>query len=707
MSHNFGFGWAKRITTVMQAEDSECGLACVAMLLGHFGHHVSLQELRAASRSSSRGSSLRDMLDVADQLGMQLRPLRIELDELKAVRVPAILHLDGDHFVLLERLSRSKCVIHDPAKGRRSMARKELNERFTGVAVEALLTDRFVAKPKQGEQTLGFIRRLGRLKGFKTSFTAILLFSAVLELTALFGPLFLQMVIDSVLVTEDVSLLLIVCGSYFFLSLFQTVSTAFRAWAISVLGSSLNIGWLANVFRRLLRQPDRFFENRAIGDLTSRFSGLGHIQSAVSTEAISASLDGTLAIFTLLVLFFYSKEMALAVCVGSIIYLTLKVLSFRAIADANIDMIAQEARKETLFVDSVRAQSTLRLNNKQSFQVSRFMDAVVEFQKSTLKLTSIQLVFSSASSLVTASIKIVTIYLGAKLIMGGSFTAGMLIAFLAYCDQFTGRSSRLIDYAVNWKILRVYTDRLREIVDSEPEADVFRTRAPTPLDMTLRVAHVAFLYGANDRALLRNVNFELRPAEFVAITGSSGAGKSTIVRLLAGTVEPSHGKITLGGLQFDQLGKSRVRELVAFVAQDDEVLLGTIEENVSLFDDSVDSRLVRECCALASVSDEIERMPMQYQTLLGNGRTTISGGQRQRILIARALYRRPKILVLDEATSHLDLDSEGEVLRRIRSLGVSVLLVAHRPETVGFADRVLVLENGIMRELEASLTESA
>lgn len=696
MSQKYVFGWSKSIRTVLQAEASECGPACLAMLLEFYGHATSLRELRETMRSSSRGTALKSLLEAADQFGLQARAIRMECDEAKSLRLPAIIHLDGDHFVVLERVSRSGWVIHDPARGKRRVGRREIDERFTGIAIEILASDRVVPKARANEGTLALVRRLGRLKGFKTSFIAVLTFSAVLEITALFGPLFLQMVVDTVLVSEDVNLLLIVCGCYLFLSVFQTVSTAFRSWAISVLGSSLSVGWITNTFRRLIKQPDRYFEGRSTGDLSSRFGGLSYLQSAVSTEAIAASLDGALEIFTLLVLFIYSKQMALVVCAGCAIYLGIKLLSFRVLADANVDAITQEARKETMFIESIAAQGTLRLNNRQSMQAARFVDRVSNYQRSALRLASVQLVFSSASTLTTSGIRIATIFLGAKLIMNGGLTAGMLIAFLAYCDQFTGRSARLIDYAVNWRILKVHADRVREIVDSPQETNVLRTRLPVPADTTICLEHVGFAYSPTDDPILKYVDFAVRPGDCVALTGQSGSGKSTVVKLLAGTVSPTQGSLLLGGLKYEQLGKARVREIVSFVVQDDELLQGSVEENVSFFDPSLDTELVRDCCEIACVHEDIIKMPMQYQTQLGSGRVSISGGQRQRIMIARALYRRPKVLVLDESTSHLDIQTEARLLTNLRALGLTIILVAHRLETINFADRILYLKDGVL-----------
>jgi len=349
-----------------------------------------------------------------------------------------------------------------------------------------------------------------------------------------------------------------------------------------------------------------------------------------------------------------------------------------------------------MFIESIAAQGTLRLNNRQSMQAARFVDRVSDYQRSVLRLASVQLVFSSASTLTTSAIRVVTIFLGAKLIMNGRLTAGMLIAFLAYCDQFTGRSARLIDYAVNWRILKVHADRVREIVDSPQEANVLRTRLPVPADTTIRLEHVGFAYSPADEPILRHVDFAVRPGECVALTGQSGSGKSTVVKLLAGTVSPTHGGLLLGGLKYEQIGKARVREVVSFVVQDDELLQGSIEENVAFFDPSLDAELVRDCCEIACVHEDISKMPMQYQTQVGSGRVSISGGQRQRIMIARALYRRPKVLVLDESTSHLDIQTEARLLANLRALGLTIILVAHRLETINFADRILYLKDGML-----------
>jgi ATP-binding cassette subfamily B protein RaxB len=310
--------------------------------------------------------------------------------------------------------------------------------------------------------------------------------------------------------------------------------------------------------------------------------------------------------------------------------------------------------------------------------------------------------FSSASQLIFGVERIAVIWIGAVLALQSVFSVGMLVAYLAYKDQFAQRVSGLIDKWVEFRMLRLHGERLADIVLAEPERNQERTGTVTeePMRARLDVVGLSFRYAEGEPWVLKDCSFTVEDGESVAIVGASGCGKTTLVKLLLGLLATTRGSIALDGWEIDRLGHQRYRQMVGAVMQDDQLFAGSIAENIAFGDDGYDQERVEEAARLASIHDEILTMPMSYHSLIGDMGTTLSGGQKQRVILARALYRQPRILFLDEATSHLDVERERLVNEAIRNMKLTRIIIAHRPETITSADRVLVMHGGcVVQEL--------
>jgi ATP-binding cassette subfamily B protein RaxB len=321
------------------------------------------------------------------------------------------------------------------------------------------------------------------------------------------------------------------------------------------------------------------------------------------------------------------------------------------------------------------------------------MNLVVDAMNAHIATRKLDLLFGVLHKLLFGLERVAVIWVGAVLVLDRSFSVGMLFAFFAYKEQFALRISGLVDKAVELKMLKLQGERLADIVLSSPEPEVL---VPARHDVPARVElkDVSFRYSDAEPPVLSGVSLVIEPGESVAISGPSGCGKTTLLKIILGIHEPQDGEVRVAGVPLAHLGLRGWREMIGTVMQEDQLFAGSIIDNISFFDSHANFDWVQECARMAAVHEEIEAMPMAYHTLIGDMGTSISGGQKQRLLLARALYKRPRILLLDEATSALDVDRERLVNQAVRQLDVTRVIVAHRPETIASANRVIVLHEG-------------
>ncbi|WP_330832680.1 peptidase domain-containing ABC transporter [Piscinibacter sp.] len=689
-SLNLGFG-RHRVPMLLQTEAAECGLACLAMVAAYHGLNTDLPTLRQRFTLSLKGVTLMDLTRIAGQMQLNARALRAEMEHLPQLQLPCVLHWDLNHFVVLTDVRHGKAVVHDPARGVRQLTMDELSKHFTGVVLELTPAADFQRRVERQSVTLGQL--LGRVSGLKRSLLQIFALALALELFMLLSPFFMQWVVDGVLVTADRDLL-VTLGIGFTLLVFVQVATgAIRSWAVLYLSATLNLQWLSNVFAHLMRLPVSWFEKRHTGDVMSRFGAVQQIQQTLTTSFIEAVLDGLLVVLTLAMMWVYSGTLT-AIALGSVaVYAGLRWAFFRPLRDATEEAIIHDAKKASHFLESLRGVESIKLFNRQEDRQARFMNLVVDAMNANLATRRLDLVLGVLHKLLFGLERVAVVWVGALLVLDRQFSVGMLFAFFAYKEQFALRISGLIDKAVELKMLKLQGERLADIVLTAPEPEVL---VPPRADLTARLElrGVGFRYSDTEPAVLKGVNLVIEPGESVAIAGPSGCGKTTLLKLILGIHEPQVGDVRVGGVPMAHLGLRSWRELIGTVMQEDQLFAGSIIDNISFFDASPDMAWVEECAKVASVHDEIEAMPMGYHTLIGDMGTSISGGQKQRLLLARALYKRPQILLLDEATSALDVDRERLVNQAVKQLGMTRVIVAHRPETIASANRVIVLSEG-------------
>lgn len=692
--NRLAFGFRPTAPLILQTEATECGLACLAMVAGYYGYSTDLPSLRRRFPVSLKGATLAALIQVAGKLNLASRPLKLELENLRQLRLPCILHWEFNHFVVLCSVNARAITIHDPAIGARTLSWNDVSKSFTGVALELWPSNNF--ESKEAKQNIRLRSLMGRVAGLATSGVQILVLALALEVFALLGPFYLQWVIDNVLVSADRDLLTTLAIGFGLLMLMQQALTTVRSWVLLYLGTTLNLQWRANVFSHLIRLPVQYFEKRHLGDVISRFGTTDVIQRTLTTSFLEAILDGLMTVATLAIMLVYSPLLAAVAVVAMLLYTLVRWAWYSPLKRATEEQIVHAARQESHLLETVRGVKAIKLFQRQDTRQMSWLSLVVEQINAELRTAKLVLFYKLLNGLLFGVENILIIWLGARLVMNGDFSVGVLTAFIAYKGQFDSRVSALIDKFYEVKMLRLQGERLADIVLTEPETAEGTHRLPEQKKVTpsLAVRGMRFRYSEHEPYVLDGVDFKLAAGSSVAIVGPSGCGKTTLLNVLLGILPATEGEILVDGIRLQQLGVEQFRGMVGTVLQDDVLFAGSIADNISFFDPEPDQKWLEQCAECAAIAADIVQMPMGYNTLVGEMGTVLSGGQKQRVLLARALYKRPRILFLDEATSHLDIDREKQVNQAVQQLNITRVIIAHRPETIVSVGRVIVLHAG-------------
>lgn len=671
---------------VLQAEAAECGLACLAMIAAHHGRVESLGELRRRFPPSQAGSSLRSLMNLADALGFTSRAVRCDLDELPRLGAPCVLHWDLEHYVVLQEATRNHAVVLDPARGRRKLGLEQVSKQFTGVALELTPAPHFERKTRAERVLLSDL--WSRLSGFYPVLVQLFLLTLLLQLFGLVMPMANQLVIDDVIARGDANLLLAVVIGFGVFAVMQAAIELLRSFIQLHAGQLLAVQLTGNLIRHMLRLPTGYFERRHVGDILSRYGSLQPVQEFLTGGVTGALLDVIMLVPAAVIMFLYSPTLSAWVLLGVVILLLVEFAAFHRNRRFNDEALTLGARTQSIFLEMVRAVRPIKLAARENERHAVWQNAMIEQQNVTFRQAMFNLWGGTGFSLLLALQNLLLLFFGAHQIMSGQLTLGMFIAFQSYAGLFSARAKSLVSQAFGFRMLGLHLERLADIVHAEAEAHIEGvTGMPRALAGGLEVRGLDFRYGAQDPWVLRGANLNVAAGERVALVGPSGGGKSTLLKLLSGLYEPTAGEVLVDGQPLTRLGLRAYRTQIGVVMQDDQLLSGTLADNVAFFDARIDLEQVEHCCRIARIHDEILRLPMAYHSLIGDMGSVLSGGQRQRLLLARALYRQPRILFMDEGTANLDPALEEEILAGLRALGITQVMVAHRQAVIDYCAR--------------------
>ncbi|HUB13751.1 MAG TPA: peptidase domain-containing ABC transporter [Acetobacteraceae bacterium] len=687
----------RKCPDIRQAEAAECGLACLTMIAAFYGQRTDLAGLRRRYPVSLKGMTLVGLIEAAQRIGLAGRALRLEPENLARLRLPAILHWDMNHFVVLKRVTRSgRIVIQDPALGERRLRACEASDHFTGVALELTPAAEFQPGGRIIKQRL--VDLIGSARGLASPLVQTLVLSVILQAYVLTGPFYMQLAVDEGVVNDDRGLLRVLVFGFGLAMLFNAVAGLLRSRILVYLQSRVAFDIGSGLFAHLMRLPLTFFERRHVGDLVSRFGSIEPIRNLLAEGLISALVDGAMAALTAAMVFLYSTKLGLVVLVALLVYAMLRLAFYRIFRQRSLDLVHARARENSTFIETVRAIQSIKIFNRESGRKALWSNRYAGMVATNVGVERLKGGFKAMNDVVFGVENLAVIYLGALSVLDGRMTIGMLFAFVAYKQQFVAKAVNLIEKAIEFRMLDLHLERLADITQAEPEPSQDQGSYRPPPVGRIEVRNLSFRYGPDESFVFEDVNFVVEPGDYLAIIGPSGGGKTTLMKVMLGLLEQTDGEVLIDGLPLRTFGARAFRDHVGVVMQDDQLLSGSIADNICFFDHGPDYAHMQHCAQLACVHDDIMRMPMSYDSLIGDMGSSLSGGQRQRILLARALYRQPRLLFMDEGTSHLDTMIEARVNTAISGLGLTRIIIAHRPETIASASRRISMVNGRLEE---------
>ena len=696
------FGSSNKLPVTLQTEAAECGLACLAMIMSFHGYNTDLNSLRQKFSISTHGITLRQLMDISGKLYLAPRALKLDIEELDKLQFPCILHWEMNHFVVLKKITGRKVTIHDPSIGERVLDIDEVSKLFTGIALELSPTPEF--KKGKEKQKLKFNHFWSRISGLKRSLLIVLILSLLLQVFSIISPYYMQTVIDDVVLRGDLNLLLVLALGFGLLLIIDTFTSTLREFVILNFSTKLNMQMSANIFHHLIRLPMDYFAKRHMGDIVSRFGSLATIRELLTTGLVTVVIDGIMALITLVVMFTYDTKLTFIVIGVVFLYGLLRFFLYRPLRLLTEESIVTSAKESSHFMESIRAIQTVKVFGKEGDRQGQWQNKLADSMNKQISIGRWSIGFGVANKLLFGFENIVVVYFAAIAVTDNLMSVGMLYAFMSYKGRFIGSMDSLISQWIEYRMLDLHFDRLSDIVFTKVDNMLVNTDSIQVLDdITLNIEgkiegkKVCYAYSKMDKPIFDNLNFKIEAGETVAIMGPSGSGKTTLLKCMMGLMAPTSGTIHIDDKPIQQV--SSYRSAIAGVMQDDQLLSGSIAENIACFSESINLEKVVECAQLACVHSEVMLMAMQYNTLVGDMGTSLSGGQKQRIVLARALYRNPKVLFMDEATSHLDTDNESIINQHIQQLNITRVIVAHRPETIRSAQRILLLENSQLTDV--------
>lgn len=680
--------WQRRVPVIHQTETAECGLACLAMICGHFGKNIDLIYLRRKFNLSARGATLAGINGIAEQLGMTTRALSLELDELRVLKTPCILHWDFSHFVVLVSVKRNRYVLHDPARGIRYISREEMSRYFTGVALEVWPGSEFQSETLQTRISLRSL--INSIYGIKRTLAKIFCLSVVIEAINLLMPVGTQLVMDHAIPAGDRGLLTLISAALMFFILLKAATSTLRAWSSLVMSTLINVQWQSGLFDHLLRLPLAFFERRKLGDIQSRFDSLDTLRTTFTTSVIGFIMDSIMVVGVFVMMLLYGGYLTWIVLCFTTIYIFIRLVTYGNYRQISEECLVREARAASYFMETLYGIATVKIQGMVGIRGAHWLNMKIDAINSGIKLTRMDLLFGGINTFVTACDQIVILWLGAGLVIDNQMTIGMFVAFSSFRGQFSERVASLTSFLLQLRIMSLHNERIADIAlhekeEKKPEIEIVAHMGP----ISLETNGLSYRYDSQSAPIFSALSLSVAPGESVAITGASGAGKTTLMKVLCGLFEPDSGRVLINGIDIRQMGINNYHRMIACVMQDDRLFSGSIRENICGFAEEMDEEWMVECARASHIHDVIMNMPMGYETLIGELGEGLSGGQKQRIFIARALYRKPGILFMDEATSALDSESEHFVNVAIKNMNITRVIIAHRETTLRTVDRVI------------------
>lgn len=682
----------QRLPIVMQSEIAECGIACITMVVNYFGTKYTLSDIRKITKSSLKGSTIWQLKQIAQKLGFNAVVLRINLEQLTTLSLPCLIHWRTNHFLVLKEYRKNYILVHDPARGLRKISIEEVNESFTGIILELSPHEERIVKTKPSKR-FNLFKKI--LISNLNSIAKLLIISIAIQCCFLFSIKITQSMIDKISITSSTNILFIPLFAILGIKLMETSCIALRSFLVTRISTVVNQQFAFTIINHLIRLPSAFFENRHLGDVISRFGGIEKIRSAIIEGFVESLVDGLVATITLIAMAYLNLKLTSIILVTSIIYFTLRFSYENKAKQLQEEALYARSYELSNFLETLKAITAIKVFTKEEVRIKSWFNKFIYSLNALTKIAWHKALYDSGKNFILNVDLTLTLMMSCLLLANQQLTLGIFYAVLAYRVQYVTAIEKLGEKLQQYRLLKLHIERLHDLTSEPPELkddDIKCNKIHHDFkQMILITNNLSYTYTDDPPPLFKDLNLKIQKGECVAITGPSGCGKSTLLKILMGLAPPTSGELVINDTIIYPSHIRCYRSRIAGVLQDDILLSGNIAENISFLDPLMDMERVRYCAQLAGIDDEIMGFPMGFGTLVGDMGSVLSGGQKQRILLARALYAQPEILFLDEASSHLDAKKEYEVNRNLRNLNMTIVMVAHRKETIVIADRIIEL----------------
>lgn len=692
--------WGLRYPYIEQQSSSDCGVACLAMISQYWGKRYPLYQLRDWARVGRSGTTIRNLAATAEKIGFQARPVRASLDRLAEQSYPWVAHWQGDHYIVVYKIRRHRVLVADPAAGKRWMKRSEFLIGWTGYALLLEPTDRLKQVEAIKAQSLGQFSR--HLLTYWPLLGQIILLSLLLQVFGLVSPLFTQIILDQVIVNKSESALNIFAFGLVIFGIWQLGLGAVRQYLLDYFSNRMSLTMVSAFMSHTLRLPLKFFEDRNVGDILTRVQENSKIQQFLMRQAISTWLDASMAIVYVGLMVYYNAKLAMLVLalIPPMVLLTLIATPF--LKQLSREIFKESADQSSLLVEMISGIATIKSAAAEQEIRWRWEDRLVSLINVQFRGQKLGIGLQTVSGFINSIGSTALLWYGASLVMQDQLTIGQFVAFNMLIGRVLGPVLSLIGIWDELQEVLIAVERLNDVFATVPEESPGNPMmALPPIRGEVRLDDVTFSYdGASDHSILQNLSFRVEAGQTIGIVGRSGSGKSTLIKLLQGLYHPTKGRILIDGHDINHVSPQSLRSQLGVVPQECFLFTGTILDNIQLYRSEFSLEQAIEVAKLAEAHPFIQDLPLGYNTKVGERGANLSGGQRQRIAIARALAGKPGILILDEATSSLDSESERRFQHNLEQISRdrTTFIIAHRLSTIQHADCILVLDRGILVE---------
>ncbi|HFC11659.1 MAG TPA: peptidase domain-containing ABC transporter [Anaerolineae bacterium] len=690
----------RRVPVMLQMSNVECGAAALAMILNYHGYKVSVSDCMRQTSIGRDGLSASSIAKAGRQYGLAVKAFAIEnIKDFQYVALPAIVHWEFDHFVIVEKWQFNKITLIDPAIGRVEIDHATFGKKFTGIVLTLQPGAAFHARQQQEPSMFRkYVSAMLKMPGVTTAISQVLLASICVQLVGITFPFITQIVVDRVLPYRLSNTFTILGIGLIFLIITFTVISYLRSTLLIYLRGKLDMHLMMSFLGHMLRLPASFFEQRSTGDLVMRLGSNAHIRNALSEQAVSAIFDGSLTIGYLTFITWRDPFLGMTSAVLGALHVLVVWSNTKRLEKMARQNLQTNAEEQGYLVEILSGVKTVKAIGAEQAVFEHWTNLFNKYLNVTLNMMQLSARLNTVVTTLNITAPLLLLWIGAQRVLSGNLSLGEMLALNAIALAFLRPLTALVRNAQELKIAGTHLERIRDVLDTELEQHGAAHKELPKLNGHIQFDAVSFRYSDDSPLVLQDISFEIRPKQKIAIVGHTGSGKTTLAMLMLGLYEPASGTILYDGQSAQQFDYSQLREQFGVVLQDSFLFDMSIRQNVALGNPDMPLEQVIHACKLAVIHDDIMRMPLGYETRVGENGESVSGGQKQRISLARALVHNPKLLLLDEATSHLDQATERVIDDNLNQLSSTRIVIAHRLSTVINADHILVMHQGKLVE---------